>query len=345
MSYHIKMLFHKKRWLADLLLLFSGVCLSGWFAGTQAMVCAAGVGTAYTLFHLICRRYQKKRMQQMCSDIDRVLHGDYKLPMTEYAEGELSILQTEIHKMTIRLNAQAQALKADKRYLSDSLADISHQLKTPLTSMNLLLEFLTEDGLTEGRRRSLTAKLNGALQHVEWLIATLLKMSRLDADAVLFQQEPVNVLGLVRQSQQELAVAMELKGQQFVCDVGETVAYRGDLSWSVEAVENIIKNCMEHTQNGGTIKVEAVENPLYTQILITDDGEGIREEDLPHLFERFYRSKGEKPSGRYDSDNGSVGIGLALAAMIVQRQNGTIHVKNRPSGGAEFTIKFYKDVI
>lgn len=343
---NFKKLLHHRRWIIDIIVMAAGILLSGWFAGLAAAGCAAVLGAVYTLFHFGCWLYQKKKLQQMCSDIDRVLHGSYSMPMTEYAEGELSILQTEIHKMTIRLNAQTQALKADKRYLSDALADISHQLKTPLTSMNLLLEFLAEENIGETRRRMLTAKLNDSLQHVEWLIATLLKMSKLDADAVYFKREPVLVSQLIRRSHQEIAVAMDLKAQQFVCDVSETVLFEGDLAWSVEAVENIIKNCMEHTHSGGTITVEALQNTLFTQIKIMDDGNGIAKEDLPHVFERFYQGRGAKGvlNGTI-SDSGGIGIGLAFAAMIIQRQNGTITVNNRLSGGTEFTIKFYKDVI
>lgn len=341
---HLILFFYRKKWLLDLLVLCLLSLTAFFSAGVWAAFWVAAAGLVYTAGHFVSFVYQKKKLQQMSSDIDRVLHGDYSLPMTEYAEGELSILQTEIHKMTIRLNEQAQALKADKRYLSDALADISHQLKTPLTSMNLMVAFLAGEELSEPRRRALTMELNSSLQHVEWLITTLLKMSRLDADAVIFKKERVSVLEAVQEGQREVAVAMELKEQHFVCNMDENVSFEGDRAWTVEALENIIKNCMEHTPQNGFVTVEAVENTLYTQITVKDNGDGIAEEDLPHVFERFYRGHGQEKSHNTNGCGG-VGIGLALAAMIVQRQNGTIHVKNRNTGGAQFTIKFYKYVI
>lgn len=341
---HWMLFFYRKKWLLDLLVLVLLLLPVYFAAGVRTAVCVAVTGLVYTLGHFISYIYQKKKLQRMCSDIDRVLHGDYSLPMTEYAEGELSILQTEIHKMTIRLNEQAQALKADKRYLSDALADISHQLKTPLTSMNLMVAFLADEELSEPRRRALTMELDSSLQHVEWLITTLLKMSRLDADAVKFQKERVSVLDVVQEGHREVAVAMDLKEQHFVCRIGENVSFEGDRAWTAEALENMIKNCMEHTPPDGTVTVEALENPLYTQITVMDDGDGIAKEDLPHVFERFYRGHGQEKNHNPNA-SGGVGIGLALAAMIIQRQNGTIHVQNRNTGGAEFTIKFYKNVI
>lgn len=345
MGIKMENLLHWKRWVRDISLLLGAAAVSWWFAGMTAAVCAAAAGTVFLAVGIIDALRQRRKLHQICSDIDCVLHGNYSLSISEYAEGPLSILQNEIHKMTIRLNEQAQALQRDKRYLSDAMADISHQLKTPLTAINLLLTLLSEENLSESRRCELMMRLNASLHHVEWLIATLLKMSKFDADTVHFNKQPVSVAALVEQSQRDIAVAMELNDQHMVIEVDENAAFSGDMAWSVEAVENILKNCMEHLPVGGTITVRAGENALYTWLQIADNGTGFAAEDLPHLFERFYKGKALQKHTEETTSVNHVGIGLALSAMIIQRQNGVITARNQNGGGAEFTIRFYKSVV
>lgn len=243
-------------------------------------------------------------------------------------------MQNQLHKLVIRLNEQAVQLGQDKRYLMNAMADISHQLKTPLTSVNIILSFLMEEKLTYEERLHLSGKLSNALSHVEELITTLLKLSKFDAGVVQFQNAPVSVKKLADTVFEGMAVQLELKEVLLTYDIAENVSFTGDFQWTKEALENIVKNCMEHTPSGGQIQIEAQENPIYTEIIVRDNGTGIQKEDLPHLFERFYRGKG--------TENTGVGIGLSLAAEIVRRQNGTIKVFNAKNGGAEFQICFYK---
>lgn len=288
----------------------------------------------YIAIDLLFCYLQKNRMRKIYNDIDKVLNGDYSIELADYREGEFSILQNEIHKLIIRLNEQATELKKDKTYLMDAMADISHQLKTPLTSINIIVSFLMEENLPYEERLKLTGKLNSSLRHVEWLISTLLKLSKFDADTVNFQQTEVSVQQLIKEAAAGLEVSLELKKIHFQKQIQEDAVYMGDIKWSEEAVENIIKNCMEHTPEEGIICVSALENPIYTEIVISDNGTGIDAEDIPHIFERFYRGK--------NADASSVGIGLALSAEIIHRQNGTIQVQNKSMGGAEFIIRFYK---
>lgn len=301
----------------------------GWLApGTAALFIA--------LYHILTyRRY--RRIAELSQEIDRILHGGEDIRLDAYAEGELAILQSEILKLTVQLREQADALRRDKIYLADSIADISHQIRTPLTSINLLRERLSRPGLAEEQRASLLREMESLLVRIDWLISVLLKIARLDAGTVSLQSQPVPVAELIRRAAATLAVPMDLRGQQLqVCaSGGET--FTGDLSWSVEALANILKNCMEATPEGGWIRIEAAENPLYTEIVVRDSGPGIDPEDLPHLFKRFYK-------GKHSGDQ-SVGIGLALARMIVTRQNGTLQAGNHPEGGAKFTIRFYKSIV
>ncbi len=279
------------------------------------------------------RRYQ--RIAELSADLNRILHGDLQVTIEKYAEGELGILQSELYKMTVRLREQQQNLQEDKIYLADSLADISHQIRTPLTSINLLVSFLAEPNLSVERRMKLTRELYEHLRRIEWLITALLKISKLDAGTVKFQREQIALEDLVRKAAAPLLVPMELRSQSLVIvSSGEFV---GDVAWTCEALTNIVKNCMEHTAEYGKIEIQTTENPLFCEIVIRDNGAGIAKEDLPHIFERFYKGK--------DSDDKGFGIGLALARMIIIAQNGTVKAENLMTGGARFTVRFYKGTI
>ena len=279
------------------------------------------------------KRYQ--RLSSLADDINQILHGDSSMDFDHYSEGELSILHSEIYKMTVRLREQQQKLLSDKKYLADSVADISHQLRTPLTSINLLVERLSASGLTDKCRHQLTNELYELLDRIDWLITTLLKISKLDAGTVSFNKETVSLETLIKKSCSPLLIPIELHGQELILRAEGN--FYGDLAWTSEAVGNIVKNCMEHTPEGGRIEIDAAENALYSEIIIKDNGTGISPEDLPHIFERFYKGK--------DSDGKSFGIGLALSRMIIAGQGGTVKAENRKPVGAMFTIRFYKGTV
>ena len=287
------------------------------------------------LIYYISTYKRYKRIASLASDINKVLHGDNSISLENYSEGELAILHSEIYKMTVRLREQQNNLINDKKYLADSIADISHQIRTPLTSINLLVQLLSAPNLTDERRQELTHELYGMLSRIDWLITTLLKISKLDAGTVTFKKEKVSLQTLINKSCSTLLVPIELRGQELVINTnGDFV---GDLSWTCEAIGNIVKNCMEHTQEGGKIEIEACENALYTEITIKDNGTGIAKEDMPHIFERFYKGK--------DSDDKSFGVGLALSRMIITSQKGTVKAENCNPHGAKFTIRFYKGIV
>lgn len=277
------------------------------------------------------KRY--KQIYDLSADIDRILHGDtLALGLSSCREGELGILHSEIHKMTVRLREQTQQLQDDKIYLADSIADISHQIRTPLTSINLLVQLLSAPNIADDRRMALTRELLGLLSRIDWLITTLLKMSRLDAGTVRFNARTLPIQQLLEKAVSPLLVPMELRQQQLLLKAEGN--FTGDEAWTVEAIGNIVKNCMEHTPEGGIVALEASENPLYCEITVSDNGSGIDKEDLPHIFERFYKGK--------NSDEKSFGIGLSLARTIITSQNGTVKAENGPTNGAVFTIRFYK---
>ncbi len=275
-----------------------------------------------------------RRIATLSEEIDRVLHGaEEAVSFDHYAEGELGILQSELQKMTVRLREQRHLLQNDKVQLAEAIADISHQIRTPLTAVNLLVQLLGEE--EDGKRRAeLTRELLSLLSRMDWLITSLLKMSRLDAGTVKFQREVVSLDTLVHTAIAPLAVTTELRNQTVTVEAQGQ--FLGDVAWTGEALINIVKNCTEHTPVGGTIAVTASENALYTEIRVQDSGGGIDPADLPHIFDRFYKGK--------NAGEQSFGVGLALARRIVTAQNGTLTAENT-AGGAAFTMRFYKSVV
>lgn len=299
-------------------------------AGGVVLVSAAVYGTAFFLF----TRTRYERIAEISGQIDRVLHNADRIDISGEEEGELSILQSEIRKMTLRLREQNLALKKEKELLADSLADIAHQLRTPLTSMNLIISLL-ENEQKERERKNLLRELDGLLVRMDWLITALLKLSRLDAGIIVFQRQQVGVIDLVRTAVQPLLIPMELHNITLQLAVPEGVGIQGDADWLAEALQNILKNCMESAGDNGQIVISCEDTLLYTELAVHDSGAGIPQEDLPCLFDRFYRGGNSGAAG--------YGIGLALCRTIITRQGGSICAKNHPQGGAVFYIRFPKD--
>ncbi len=291
---------------------------------------------AFILIYFLSARRHYRCLNALADDIDRILHGEEQVFAPENCEeGELGVLRSEIYKMTVRLRRQSELLRRDKAYLADMIADISHQIRTPLTSCNLLVSFLSDPGLTDHRRKELERELLSLLSRVDWLITSLLKLSMLDAGTVSFHKETLGMGEFIERFSRPLLVPMELHGQSFV--VSARGNFYGDAGWTGEALGNILKNCVEHTPCGGTVTVTADENALYSEITVEDSGSGIDKADLPHIFERFY--KGGSPGDK------NFGIGLALAKKIITAQNGFVKAENILPHGARFTVRFYKGAV
>lgn len=298
-------------------------------AGVLVLLSSAALGISFFVFTRV--RYQN--IAHISEQIDLVLHNADHLYIAEEEEGELSVLQSEITKMTQRIREQNATLKREKENLADSLADIAHQLRTPLTSANLILALL-EGNPDERERRVLLRETEELFAQMEWLINSLLKLSRLDAGIVEFQKEQVDVNSLVRMAVHPLQISMELHDIDLQVQVPGGMVIQGDPSWLSEALQNILKNAIQSIGDHGRIEISCEDTLLFAQILIHDSGSGFAREDMPHLFERFYRN-------RHDGATG-YGIGLALCKMIITRQGGTVKARNHPQGGAVFCIRFSK---
>ena len=325
----------KRELLIDLAITTAAALIGFWIRPICGILELA-VGLLLSGAHIAFAVQRYHQMEALAQRLDRILHGQDRVLIEDAAEGELSILNSELQKMTTRLQEQANQLSSDKQQLTEAIQDIFHQIRTPLTSMNLLVSMLGEEDLPYDRRLSMTHELRRQLERVQWLVETLLKLSKIDAGTAQFRSEPVSVEELIEKAAQPLRIPMELREQSLTIRATEE-HFAGDLNWTAEALGNILKNCMEHTPVGGTITVTTEETALFTEIVVEDNGPGISKEDLPYLFDRFYKGEG--------SSDDSVGIGLALSRSIIAAQNGTIKAENVPTGGARFTIRFYKSVI
>lgn len=298
-------------------------------AGFLVLALSSAFGTVFYVFTKA--RYQS--IAQLSGQIDLVLHNADHLFIEEASEGELSILQSEITKMTLRIRGQNDALKKEKEHLAESMADIAHQLRTPLTSVNLILSLL-ENNSDEKERKEMIREIKELFVQMDWLLTSLLKLSRLDAGIVVFQREKLDVHTLISSAVHPFSISMELHNIALETSVPKGINIQGDSRWLSEAIQNILKNCIESAGYGGKIVIACEDNPLFTEVMIHDSGEGFAKEDLRHLFDRFYRGKHAGTTG--------YGIGLALCKTIIVRQGGTITAKNHPQGGAVFMIRFFK---
>ena len=249
-------------------------------------------------------------------------------------EGQIGLLKTELLKMTNILKEKVDLLNKEKVFLNDTISDISHQLKTPMTSLIILNDLMYGDISKETKHEFLN-KIKSQLTRMEWLIKSMLKLSKIEAKVIDFNKEKVNVKELITRAIQPSLILIELKNINLSINGEEDVTYIGDINWSTEALVNVIKNCVEHTPTGGNLDIKYEQNPLYLEIIIKDDGEGIDKKDLPHIFKRFYK-------GKSNSKEDSVGIGLAMAKSIIESQNGDIYVKSEKNKGTEFHIVIHK---
>ncbi|MEW9077847.1 sensor histidine kinase [Terrisporobacter glycolicus] len=248
-------------------------------------------------------------------------------------DGQIGLLKTELIKMTNILKEKVELLNNEKIFLNNTISDISHQLKTPMTSLVILNDLMYED-LPKETKIEFLDKIKSQLNRMEWLVKSMLKLSKVEAKVIDFEKKEVRINELIKRSVAPSLIPMEIKNIELSISGDENTSYIGDINWSSEAFVNIIKNCIEHTPKGGKINIRYDQNPLYCEIVIKDSGEGIDKKDLPHIFKRFYKGKTSKED--------SVGIGLAMSKSIIESQNGDIYVNSEKNEGTEFHIIFHK---
>ena len=280
-------------------------------------------------------RKRDKKIKQITQYINQIKNRKYDLDINENSEDELSNLKNELYKITVMLKEESEISKKDKDNLKMSVEDISHQLKTPLTSITIMLDNLKDNpDMDENIKQKFIFEISKQIDWINWLVISMLKLSKLDANVVQFYEEKIILKKFIDEIIKNLEIPIEIKNLQIIIEGDEKASFIGDYKWQQEAVTNIIKNCIEHNKDNAKIYIKYEENTLFTKITIRDEGEGITKEDLKHIFERFYK-------GQNSSEN-SVGIGLALAKNIIEKNNGMISCKSEVDKGTEFVIKYMK---
>lgn len=291
-----------------------------------------------SLIILIFYLYDKnksKKIKEITKMISKINNRQFDIDINDFNEGELSILKNEISKTTIMLRQVADNSVKDKLNLKDSLGDISHQLKTPLTSITIMIDnILDNPDMNEKTRKKFLTNIKREILNINFLVMSLLKLSKFDANVVKFNKESVYLKDIIIESIKNVSMIKELKNITIKVSGDDNIKLLCDFKWQVESITNILKNSIEHTSEYGTVEVNYSENKLYTRILIKDNGKGIDSDDLPHIFDRFYK-------GENGSDD-SFGIGLSLSKTIIEKEGGSITVKSTPNIGTIFTIKYLK---
>lgn len=295
------------------------------------IVAIAILVTAFLIFN----KNKDDEINEITKYIEEINRKNYKLNIDEMSEDELSILKSEIYKTTIMLKEAAENSNKEKLQLKEALSDISHQLKTPLTSILIILDNLIDDPNMENDvREDFIRDIKIEMTNISFFVQSILKLSKLDTNTVDFIVEKVYIKDIIDEVTKKLSILCDLRNIKIVTLIKEDVQINCDFKWQVEAFLNIVKNCIEHSKNDKNIFIEVDENNAYSQVTIEDNGGGIDDEDLPHIFEKFYKGK--------NSDNESSGIGLSLSKSIIEKSHGYIDVESKVGKGTKFIIKYFK---
>ena len=293
-----------------------------------------GLALSLILLYLKHEKVQNKEIKKIARCIEEINKKNYSINIDENSEDELSILKNELYKITIMLKEDAENSKKDKLKLKDSLSDISHQLKTPLTSINIMLDnILDNPEMDDKTKEKFIQNIKREITNISSLVGEILKLSKFDASVIKFEEQQVFINDIVKSAISNVEMMAELKNINIEVNNQDNIKLVCDAKWQIEAITNILKNCIEHSKDDSTITIDIDFNKIYKQITIKDNGEGIDEKDLPHIFERFYKGK--------NSSKDSVGIGLALAKTIIEKDNGSIKVDSKKGKQTIFTIKYY----
>lgn len=307
------------------------------FGGSGIAWLCLGSCTVLCLVSAIAWYRREKHLEELILYLMK-LQDQLELPeLTKFREGQLGVLQSEIYKLVVRIQKKSKGAVREKEYLAGMLSDISHQIKTPLTSITLMTDLLKNPNLDEDKRIEFIEKIDSQVSRITWLIRNLLTLSQLDANMLKLKKEEIAVKELLLKACQPFEILAELKEIELSVAADEEIRMICDVHWTAEAVSNIVKNCIEHTGPGGKVSISVSQNNFATNILIKDNGEGIAKEHLPYIFDRFYKA------GNPSTD--SVGIGLAMSRQMIMMQNGTISVNSEEGAGTEFHIKMYSEVI
>lgn len=292
-------------------------------------------GIIVTIFVLKENNKKNKNIQEVIKYLNRINNGNYELMIEENKEDELSKLRNELYKTTVLLKTTAENSEKEKINLSNSLADISHQLKTPLTSIRIMLDNLEDNPkMEESVRNEFITEISKQVDWISSLVIALLKLARFDAGSIVMKDAVVNARDFIDNVLEKLAILLDVKNVKVEKIIAPDIYISIDYNWQMEAFTNIIKNAIEHSNQNSVIKIAVEDNSIFTKFVILDEGEGISKKDLKHIFDRFYKGK--------NSSENSIGIGLSLSKAIIEKDNGIIKVESELGKGTRFEIEYLK---
>lgn len=275
-----------------------------------------------------------KKINELTKYFNEINKGNYDILLQDNEEGNLSILKNEIYKMTIMLKEQTEKSKKDKENLKTSLEDISHQLKTPLTSITILLDNIVDNpNMDENTKIEFISDIRKEIFNINFLVQNLLKLSKFDANTIIFNEEEAFIKDIINEAIKKISTLCDLKNININVNGNTKAKIKCDFNWQIEAISNILKNSLEYSKENDNIYIDYDTNNVYTFINIKDNGIGIDKKDLPHIFKRFYKAKNQNKD--------SVGIGLSLSKKIIEKDNGKISVYSKLNEGTTFKIKYF----
>ena len=278
---------------------------------------------------------EEKEIRKIRTYLDDFSSNKFKLDLEEMAESEMSHIINDIYKIVSDLKKKSDSLAKDRETLSNYLADISHQIRTPLMAITAMVDAIIQnENKLDANTKKFVYEISRQLNQINWLVDSLLKMAKLDTKTVEFFKENTNLFELIQTVKNNMSIFLEIKNINLNINVDNKINIQIDEKWLIEAIENILKNCIEHSNANSEINITCTENPLYINLVIRDNGSGINEEDLPKIFDKFYKGK--------DSSSNNFGIGLSLAKSIIESQNGEILVESKLGEGTTFIIKIYQ---
>lgn len=292
-------------------------------------------GTVSLGIYLIYVITQEKKIAEINEYIKQINNKNYILKIEENDNGELSKLRNELYKTTVLLKETAEISEKEKENLSTAIADISHQLKTPLTSIRIMLDNIQDNpDMDKAVRDDFLADISKQIDWISSLVVSLLKIAKFDAGTIKMENNEINAKNLIDNIVSNLAILIELKNIEIITNVDEKATFIADYKWQQEALTNILKNAIEHSKQNSRIYITVENTSLFLKIIIKDEGSGIDKEDLKHIFQRFYKTK--------NSSENSIGIGLPLAKAIIEQSNGYIKVETKYGEGTSFEVKYIK---
>lgn len=284
---------------------------------------------------LIYYMKRERKIRKLNNYLNELNSGNYELRIEENIEDEISKLRNELYKTTILLRESAENSEKEKTNLSNSLADISHQIKTPITSIRIMLDNIEENPNMDNKtKEEFIEEISKQVDWISSLVVSLLKLAKFDAGAIVMNDKEVNIKKLINQVLSNLDILLDVKNIKVEQKIDDDVIIKADHNWQLEALTNIIKNGIEHSPENSTMHIEVENNSVFVKIKIRDEGEGISQEDIKHIFDRFYKAK--------KSSENSIGIGLSLAKTIIEQENGYIKVESKVDRGTTFEIKYLK---